>query len=156
MIKTCKKRTYQNISTFLLYFFLRDLRALRGYNILYFEYIRYFFVNFFDRENVTLIYTIPLKVVTVEKREFLIVFYYEIRKYSYIKRGFYQKNRENKKILSTLYSQAIFFLLFTTRTASEISHPSKPSIITPRNARSQLLVFMNLPRFIIIEIVDMF
>ncbi len=42
------------------------LRELRGYNILYYGYIRYFIVNFFVRDNVTLIYPIPPNVVGVE------------------------------------------------------------------------------------------
>ena len=46
---------------------LREFSALCGYNFLYYGASKYFFVNFFDRDNVTLIYTIPFKVVGVEK-----------------------------------------------------------------------------------------
>ncbi len=52
---------------FIVMSLLRELRALRGYHILYFGCFKYFFVNFFDSDNVTLIYTIPPKVVGVEK-----------------------------------------------------------------------------------------
>ncbi len=45
---------------------LRELSALHGYHILFFGCIRYFIVNFFVRDNVTRIYTIPPKVEGVE------------------------------------------------------------------------------------------
>ena len=56
---TCKKQTYQNILILLLYIFLRELRALRGYNILFFGCLRYFFEKNRDSDYVTSKKTIP-------------------------------------------------------------------------------------------------
>ncbi len=50
------------------------LRELRGYNILYYGYIRYFFVNYFDIDNITSIKTIPIKAEYSQRCEFLITF----------------------------------------------------------------------------------
>ena len=65
---TCNKRTYQNIMILLLYFFLR---ALRGYNILYFECFRYFFTKNLSSDNLTLIKTIPENAKYCQYWEFL-------------------------------------------------------------------------------------
>ena len=91
--------------------FLRELRALRGYHILYSICIKYFFVNFFVQDNVTLIYTIPPKVIDVENKEFLVVFYTEIRQYSPIKRKFSIKKEKNP-CKSVLFFSSIFMSNF--------------------------------------------
>ena len=68
IIVNCQRMNeFKKHINFIVMSLLCELRVLRGYDILYYRYIRYFFVNFFYRDNVTLIYTIPLKVVCVEK-----------------------------------------------------------------------------------------
>ena len=78
----CKKRTYQNILILLLYLFLHKLRALRGYNILYFGYIRYFFEKNLDSDNLTSKKTIPIKAKNSQRWESLTTFSQEIREFS--------------------------------------------------------------------------
>ena len=64
---TCKKRTYRNILILMLCIFLRELRALRGYNILYFGYIRYFFEKNLDSDNLISIKTTHIKTEKYKK-----------------------------------------------------------------------------------------
>ena len=76
---TCKKQTYQNILILLLYFFLR---ALRGYNILFFGCIGYFFEKNHDNNFINLKKTMPAKAKKSQRWEFLTTFSQEIREFS--------------------------------------------------------------------------
>ena len=78
----CKKRTYQNILILLLYFFLRELRALRGYNILYFGCIGYFSEKNRNKNFVNSKKTMPANTEKSQRWESLIIFSQEIRKFS--------------------------------------------------------------------------
>ena len=79
---TCKKRTYQNILILLLCLFQCKLRALRGYKILYFGYIRYFFEKNLDNNFVTSRKTILINSEKFQRWESLLTFSQEIRQNS--------------------------------------------------------------------------
>ena len=68
---TCKKRTYQNILTLLFYLFLHKLHALRGSIIRPKINSKYFFVNYFDSDDVNLIITISPKIIAIQQWESL-------------------------------------------------------------------------------------
>ena len=67
---------------FIVMSLLRELRALRGYNILYFGYIRYFFEKNLDSNFVTPKKTILEKAKNSQRWESLTTFSQEIRQNS--------------------------------------------------------------------------
>ena len=79
---------------------LRELRALRGYNILYFGYIRYFFEKNLYSNLITSKKTIPIKTENSQHWESLTTFSQEISENSQGMNIFYQYNeRKNRETL---------------------------------------------------------